>query len=376
MTFTPLPSHVPARVLPWPQQRRVQSIIPVFLPFRGCAVRCIFCAQDVQTGRAGQSHWGSGPAAPSLAHILAKTGEVLRARAARALPPAELAFYGGTFTAMPRNDQRACLAFASEMLAQGLIRAFRCSTRPDCVTGDVLARLRAAGCETVELGVQSFADAALAVSRRGYDGAAAAQACGRVKAAGLRLGVQLLPGMPGVSPAVFLADVTRALGVGADVLRFYPCLVLEGTELARLWRCGGYQPWSLETTLDSLARGWLAAQAAHRPVIRMGLAPEPQLDRAVLAGPLHPALGARIMGRALLAAVREAARGELLARLEAPRACQGHFWGHRGELRPSWAVLGLTPSNVSYADNDELRLWPETALKDPGRGTLHKRSGF
>ncbi len=365
MSFTPTPSHVPAWVLPWPRQARSRPIIPVFLPFRGCAVRCIFCAQDVQTGLAGQSAGRCGRSAPSLDHILTKTGELLRARAARALPPAELAFYGGTFTAMPDKEQDVCLAFASEMLAQGRIGAFRCSTRPDCVAGGVLARLRAAGCETVELGVQSFADTALAACRRGYDGAAAAEACGRVKAAGLRLGVQLLPGMPGSSPAIFLADVTRALGVGADMLRFYPCLVLEGTELARIWRGGGYQPWSLETTLESLARGWLAARAAHRPVIRMGLAPEPKLGRAVLAGPLDPALGARIMGRALLATVREAARGELLSHLEAPRACQGHFWGNKGELRPAWAALGLTPSNVSYADRQELRLWRKTAPNEP-----------
>lgn len=184
MPFTPS-SPMPAWVLPWPRQARARPIIPVFLPFRGCAVRCIFCAQDVQTGVAGQSAWPG----PPLTHILTETGELLRARAARALPAAELAFYGGTFTAMPDKDQDACLAFASQMLAQGLISAFRCSTRPDCVAGHVLARLRAAGCETVELGVQSFADEALAASRRGYEGVVAAEACGRVKAAGLRLGV-------------------------------------------------------------------------------------------------------------------------------------------------------------------------------------------
>lgn len=266
-----MPPLMPSRVLPWPRSTRTRPIVPVFLPFRGCPVRCIFCAQDVQTGLGGQS---GGPTS-SLARILGGAGERLRARAAHALPLAELAFYGGTFTAMPGKDQEACLEFAAEMLAQGLICAFRCSTRPDCVDARALARLRAAGCETVELGVQSFADAALAASRRGYGGATAVEACSRIKVAGLRLGVQLLPGMPGVSPAIFLADVARALEIGADMLRFYPCLVLEGTELARLWRDGGYRPWSLETTLEALACGWLAARAAGRPVIRMGLAPEP-----------------------------------------------------------------------------------------------------
>lgn len=370
MPFTS--SQLPTWVVPWPRPARARPIIPVFLPFRGCATRCIFCAQDVQTGLAGQSGARSAQAASSLAPLLTQIAALLRARAARGLAPSELAFYGGTFTAMPSRDQNACLEFASQMLARGRISAFRCSTRPDCMSARVAARLRDAGCETVELGVQSFADAALAASRRGYHGAAAAEACGRVKAAGLRLGVQLLPGMPGVSPAIFEADVNRALEAGADLLRFYPCLVLEGTELARLWRCGGYRPWSLETTLESLTRGWLAARAANRPVIRMGLAPEAQLTRAVLAGPSDPALGARVMGRALLTIVRRAARGRLLAALEAPRACQGHLWGHKGELRPAWAALGLGPSNVFYADREELRLRPQTAAKEPGGLALHK----
>ena len=130
----------------------------------------------------------------------------------------------------------------------------------------------------------------------------------------------------------------------------------------RLWqRAGDYAPWDMESTLDSLAQGWLLARAAHRPVIRMGLAPEASLAGAILAGPAHPALGARVMGRALLTAVRSlAAReagGRLAERLEAPRACQGYFWGHAKELRPAWAELGLGPGNVRYAEDDALRLW-------------------
>ena len=203
----------------WPPFRRARPIVPVFLPFRGCPTRCVFCAQDVQTGQIG--------ARPD--RILDKARAVLDLRAARGLPPAELAFYGGTFTALPETERDACLEFAAAALARGRITAFRCSTRPDCLDAALLARLRQAGCTAVELGVQSFADAALSAARRGYDGAAALRACARVKAAGLALGVQLLPGMPGTSPEIFLADVPLALDAGADMLRFYPCLVLAGT---------------------------------------------------------------------------------------------------------------------------------------------------
>lgn len=332
----------------WSAPRRSTCpIIPVFLPFHGCPAHCVYCAQYTQTGQ--------GPI--PFPDILDKVGTVLRARALAGLPPPELAFYGGTFTSMPEEEQRQCLDLAAYAIQRGLICSFRCSTRPDSVDVPALTRLRDAGCSTVELGAQSFADAALTAARRGYGGAAAAAACNLVKQAGLNLGVQLLPGMPGVSPEVFICDVSVALRMGADMLRFYPCLVLAGTELAREWRAGGYRPWDMEVCLASLAQGYRMAMAHKTPVIRMGLAPEAALDGAVLAGPVHPALGERVMARALLMAVRqEADRGRLFA-LDAPLRCQGYFWGHRGELRATWAALGLGSDEVRFVEGEEVRLY-------------------
>lgn len=331
-------------------------VVPVFLPFRGCPVRCVFCAQDVQTGLADASPLPgtASQAAPQVStgieQVLHEARHNLRQRHDTGQPPAELAFYGGTFTALPESELAACLEMAREALEQGWISTFRCSTRPDRVDTATLLRLRNAGCGVVELGVQSFDDSALAASRRGYTGATALAACAAVRAAGLKLGVQLLPGMPGHKPQHFTHDVPAALAAGAHMLRFYPCLVLEGTGLAAMWREGSYTPWPLETTLDALAQGWLAAMRAGVPVIRMGLAPEPGLAEAILAGPVDRELGGRVKGRALLLAVREALQAQNMRQkllpecgfaLRLPRAMQGFFWGAGGELRPAWAALGL-----------------------------------
>lgn len=346
-------AYASSQALPlvWPARAahdQQAAVVPVFLPFRGCPVRCVFCAQDVQTGQHVSS--GAVPVVAGLDAVLAQASRVLVQRAARAGEngdrPAELAFYGGTFTAMPEKDLAVCLDFAAEALERGWIHSFRCSTRPDSVTAAVLGRLRAAGCTTVELGVQSFADGPLAVSRRGYVGDTARAACAAVREAGLRLGVQLLPGMPGHLPEYFVADVAAALEAGADMLRFYPCLVLEGTELAAMWRKGAYAPWPLAATLAALAKGWLLAAEAGVPVIRMGLAPEPGLKQAVLAGPVDAALGNRVMGRALLLAVGKALDAFGAARpasfdLRLPRGARGCLWGAKGELRAQWVSLGL-----------------------------------
>jgi histone acetyltransferase (RNA polymerase elongator complex component) len=338
----------PSLALPWhiPRQKKT-TLIPVFLPFYGCPVRCIFCAQHIQTGQDGPDppRHGSSKTSGKLAAILAAARWQLQQRYARGLAAAELAFYGGTFTALPPAGLGACLDLACEAQERGWISSFRCSTRPDCVDAAVLAALHRAGCSTVELGVQSFSDRALGAARRGYDRKRVLDACALVRAAGLQLGVQLLPGMPGHSPALFQQDVQLALASGAAMLRFYPCLVLQGTELARLWSAGAYTPWSLETAVQALAEGWLQAVAAAVPVIRMGLAAEDSLQRAFLAGPMDPALGSRVMARALLLTVRRA-----LARqgqegvpfdMQLPPGVQGYFWGNRRELAPDWAALGL-----------------------------------
>ena len=328
-------------LVPWPVGGAAgPPVFPIFLPFQGCPVRCVFCAQDVQTGLLPFSD----PVAAVRA-ALTSASAALAERAARGLPPVEPAFYGGTFTALPKAALAACLRWAGKARERGWATGFRCSTRPDRVDATGLALLREAGCRTVELGVQSFADHALAAARRGYTGAMAQTGCALVRQAGLQLTVQLLPGMPGHSPADFAADVACSLAAGAQALRFYPCLGLRGTGLAELWRSGRYRPWPLDATLTALAVGWLRAREAGVAVIRMGLAPEPGLDAAVLDGPRHAALGARVQGRALLLAVRRAleatCRAEAGFALEAPHACQGFFWGHKGELRPAWEDLGL-----------------------------------
>ena len=190
--------------------------------------------------------------------------------------------------------------------------------------------------------------------------------------------MQLLPGMPGHQPEDFLTDVRRALALGADMLRFYPCLVLAGTELARRWQQGLYTPWPLPLTLSLLARGWLDARRAGVPVIRMGLAPEPGMEAALLAGPVDRSLGGRVLGRALWLHVcacllraqgDEAARSGIRAAalldallagggahaglpraraLYLPRACQGFFRGPGDELGQAWKALGITRRNLAW----------------------------
>ena len=328
---------------PWPRPRAVYTVLPVFLPFAGCPPRCIFCAQDKQTGVEQLGSESEG-----VVRALDALSVVLEERAARQGEQVEVGFFGGTFSAQPEKIQEACFACLQPWRERGLVAAVRCSTRPDAVSIEQLARLKSFGLDAVELGIQSFSSRALSEARRGYSREQALDACSLVREAGLVLGVQLMPGMPGVDTSIFQMDMTQTLALDAAFLRLYPCLVLEGTELARIWRKGDYVPWSLEQTVRELAKALLTAGKAGIPVIRMGLPLGGSFAPFVLAGPAHPALGAIVQAEALYQYIYDHIAGRSMASLRLPRNCQGFFWGERGEMRKRWLALGLHRGNVVW----------------------------
>ncbi len=329
-----------------PKGRR--RVWPVYLSFQGCPGRCVFCAQAVQAG---------APPAP-LAETLAAMERELGQAARDGRGPYELAFYGGVFTALPEPWPRRFLEAAARFRRAGLIGRIRCSTRPDACPPELLAELAGLGLDLVEIGAQTFDDTVLAASGRGHDAEATRQAARTVRAAGLSLGLQLLPGLPGHDPAALTRDVAETCALAPSLVRIHPCLVVEGTELAALYRAGRYAPWALEETIEALARALPPLWRAGATVARLGLAPEPGLEAAILAGPRHPALGDRARARALLALIREeiAALDAPVAGLFAPRRFAGQLLGHGGELAPAYAALGLPRELVRFTRDEDFFL--------------------
>lgn len=317
--------------IPWPRKHR-QKIVPVFLPFLGCPGRCVFCSQEEQTGQTAAGSPGQ------IRSLLEACERELRSGDGKTVP--QIAFYGGTFTNIPENIWNMCLEFAIAMRKAGLITDFRCSTRPDSLSFARLTELKSAGCTLVELGIQSFNDKALVASGRGYKAEQAFSACAMLREAGLGPGIQLMPGLPGGKPEDFLEDTRIAIAEQATCLRFYPCLVMAGSPLARLWHSGHYEPLALQTVLSLLAQAWLMAAEHNVPVIRMGVAPQAGLESAILAGPAHAALGSRVMGLALYNAVAGRV-GNNAFDLRLPSAMQGCWRGWRGEINHCWQTLGL-----------------------------------
>ncbi|MFO8033165.1 MAG: radical SAM protein [Desulfohalobiaceae bacterium] len=340
----PLQIRFPA---PEPKKPKLR-IWPVFLPFWGCRQRCIYCAQEQQTGSPRQS----------LQTHLQDLRKELTLAWKKGRPPLQLAFFAGTFTALPLGWQLKFLDLAQEFKEKGLITKIRCSTRPDRISLPWLHKLRYHGMDMLELGVQSFSTQVLAKSGRGYTQIQAEQACAWVRESGLELGIQLMPGLPGHNLRLWQKDVKATCSQRPDQVRIYPCLVLQGTDLEELWQRGEYTPWSLNSCITPLARALLRFWRRDILVTRIGLPQEPSLLAHIKSGPWHPALGDLVQSRALLYTLltRAFLLGPGPKELLCPQSLQGQIWGPGRANLPRLRQAGISKSRTSFYPGQELIL--------------------
>jgi histone acetyltransferase (RNA polymerase elongator complex component) len=321
--------------------RTTLRLLPVFLPFAGCPGRCVFCDQHVQTGL------GEVGLEAALAD--------LAGRLCREEGPYGLGFFGGTFTGMSHVWQDRFLDLAARFMGPGGLIHLRLSTRPDRVDRHTLDRLRARGVSMVELGVQSFSPAVLASSGRGYDGSLAEKSCAMVRDAGLELGIQLLPGLPGHDFRLWREDVLRTLTLSPDAVRIYPCVVVRGTGLSGMFERGEFAPWPLDATVEECGRALLAFWKRGVRVIRLGLAAEAGLLERLVAGPWHPAFGNMVRSMALRLYLEEklGEASRRASRIFLPRHLAGELWGHGRANAPALARIGIVRERVNFwSDSD------------------------
>ena len=249
----------------------------------------------------------------------------------------EVAFYGGSFTALSASKQAQLLESIRPYLAAGAVGSIRVSTRPDAIDTEGVRLLAEYGVTTVELGCQSFSDPVLQASGRGHRATDAVAAVKLLRQNGFSVGIQLMPGLPMADRHEAMISLEMALALAPDSLRVYPTVVLTATPLAETWRRGAYQPLDLEEAVDICADMQLVCRTHNIPVIRYGLQANEELSGgAVLAGPYHPAFGQLVKSR--------------LWRRELERLIKkGHdvFSVHPGDLSDA---VGHRRSNLRYLE--------------------------
>ena len=108
----------------------------------------------------------------------------------------EVAFFGGSFTGLPMEEQSAYLSIAKKYKDAGRVDKIHMSTRPDYIDKPILENLKRFGADVIELGVQSFDDEVLRRSGRGHDSAVVYRSSEMIKDFGFELGIQLMIGLP------------------------------------------------------------------------------------------------------------------------------------------------------------------------------------
>ncbi|HTP05065.1 MAG TPA: radical SAM protein [Nitrospirota bacterium] len=277
-------------------------IIPFFIPHSGCPHQCIFCNQKKITGQ---------HEIPDATRLPQKINGYLRND--RSDNPAQIAFYGGSFTALPQDTQKAFLEAVRPFIRSGRIRSIRLSTRPDCISREVLDLLNEYHVETIELGAQSMDDRVLMLSGRGHTEADTVNAVTLLGKYNFTVGLQLMPGLPGDSAHGFLNTVNKTIALKPDFVRLYPTIVIKDTPLEELYHTGRYVPLSFDETVSLCRDALTRFEQNGIKVIRIGLQPTEELRKpgTIVAGPYHPSFRQHVESSIFLDKMRAVLTGKV-----------------------------------------------------------------
>jgi len=264
-----------------------QITIPVFIPHSGCPHCCVFCNQWRVTGLSEKV----------TSETVHKTIEKYLSATAQTVNKIEIAFFGGSFTAISQVEQIEYLEAVNSYIENGIISSVRISTRPDYIDKNTLDVLKNYHVETVELGVQSFSDKVLTASGRGHSSQHVIDAVSLLKEYGFRVGIQLMPGLPSDNFETSIQSAAKTVDLHPDDVRIYPAVVLKDTEMEYLYNEKKFTPLTIEEAVDrcSIMYGMFIEKGIN--VIRMGLHPMDLSGGTVVAGPYHEALGFLIKSR-------------------------------------------------------------------------------
>ena len=253
--------------------------VAFFVPMVGCPHRCSFCDQNSITGESGI------PTPEEVDKTLKKAARELHGFSEKA----EIAFFGGSFTMIPRELMLSLLAPAKKWIDRKAFSGIRISTRPDAIDEEVLSVLKEYGVTFIELGAQSCNNAVLEKNRRGHTFEDTQKAAQLIREAGFSLGLQMMTGMPGSTKEDDILTAARFAALKPDTMRIYPTLVLKNTLMAKWFEDGEYVPQTVEEAAAECAELLDIFELYKINVIRLGLHAEVSLEENLLGGPYHPA---------------------------------------------------------------------------------------
>jgi histone acetyltransferase (RNA polymerase elongator complex component) len=262
--------------------------IPIFIPHMGCPHACVFCNQKKISG----AH--SRQTSMRVKEILEESFSTISEK-----DDVEIAFFGGSFTGIPKEEMVTYLKLAQPYIKAGKANGIRLSTRPDTISPHILNILNNYGVTVIELGVQSLDPEVLLMSKRGHNIEDVTIACSLIRNSGISLGIQTMLGLPEDNYEKALRTAKAVIELKPDMVRIYPTLVIKDTLLEEYYLEGKYSPLSLEQAVEWCADILLLYREAGITVLRIGLQDSDTLESSIVAGPYHPAFGELVESRIL-----------------------------------------------------------------------------
>ncbi len=284
--------------------------IALFVPHIGCPHRCSFCDQRAITGRT---------AIPRAADVKKACEQALRELDEP--KNSEIAFFGGSFTAIDRGYMTELLSAAAPFVGGGGFKGIRISTRPDCIDNDVLDLLKGYGVTAIELGAQSMSDKVLAANERGHTAADVENACVLIRDYGFELGLQMMIGLYKSDIADERYTVQKIVQLHPDTARIYPTVILKGTRLAELFESGEYLPFDMVTAIELTCEALKQFSQNRIKVIKVGLHASELVESTLVGGFYHPAFRELCLSRLFAECIeKNAPAGDLVSVSVSPRS--------------------------------------------------------
>lgn len=324
--------------------------ISVFIPHMGCPNACSFCNQRTISSTA------HAPSPDEAEDIIRGAYEYMSPEKRR---NTKIAFFGGSFTAIDREYMISLLERADRYITcENGFCGIRISTRPDCIDEEILMLLKKYHVTAIELGAQSMNDRVLEMNMRGHTSEDVRRSAAMIKSYGFELGLQMMVGLYGSSPADELYTMNEIVRCAPATARIYPVAVLEGTKLAELYKEGKYVLYPFDECVKLCAEIYSTFVKNNIRVIRMGLHAEDGVEQNAVAGFYHPAFGEIVRTEIIRKIIEEnLTEGENLC--EAPPRLTSSLSGYKRSNR-----IYFADRNVKFLTNKEL---PENVISVNGR---------
>jgi elongator complex protein 3 len=244
------------------------QIIAVMLPPFPCPGKCNYCPIATGDQRAPKSYTGFEPSAMRAQRLNFDSYKIVENRISQLdatghkAEKIELIFQGSTFTTLTKPQREEIVKKSIDGALGKVTKDFVTSkkliesakrrvvgitfeTRPDYCNQDDIEHMLYLGGTRIEIGVQSPNNKVYEMTKRGHTIDDVKRATRELKDSSFKVLYHLMPGLPGSTYKSDLRDFKKVFSdpdYRPDMVKFYPCLVIKGSELYEEWKKGNFTP--------------------------------------------------------------------------------------------------------------------------------------